>query len=142
MQKIVAVPYYVMNIRASIKLADPIFFDKTYWRTLMEQSKELYGEPIPAADLWALINGVVRESHNRLWNLPLDQIHFKQSCIVEFLDSDSDSNSNSDSDSIAIDTPVIVSLSSHCELLWLYWVPYPLNVGLLSHQIRTDFAIW
>jgi hypothetical protein len=51
MQKIVAVPYYVMNIRASIKLADPIFFDKTYWRTLMEQSKELYGEPIPAADL-------------------------------------------------------------------------------------------
>jgi Transmembrane protein 138 len=38
-QKIVAIPYYVLNIRATIKLGDPVYFDKDAWIALFKQER-------------------------------------------------------------------------------------------------------
>ena len=38
----VAVPYYVLNIRAAFKLEDPIFFNKNAWIALVNQVITFY----------------------------------------------------------------------------------------------------
>ena len=37
LQKLVAVPYYALNIRAAVKLSDHIYFDKDAWISLVKQ---------------------------------------------------------------------------------------------------------
>mmetsp|Transcript_22505 Transcript_22505/g.37603 ORF Transcript_22505/g.37603 Transcript_22505/m.37603 type:complete len:183 (-) Transcript_22505:609-1157(-) len=41
-QKIVAIPYYIANVRATIKLEDPIYFNKQAWINLIKQQKSLF----------------------------------------------------------------------------------------------------
>lgn len=38
-QKIVAIPYYLLNFRAAMKLGDPIYFNKEAWIALVKQHK-------------------------------------------------------------------------------------------------------
>lgn len=37
----VAIPYYIANVRATIKLEDPMYFNKTAWINLIKQVKKL-----------------------------------------------------------------------------------------------------
>ena len=36
-QKIIAIPYYALNLRAAVKLSDRIYFDKEAWISLIKQ---------------------------------------------------------------------------------------------------------
>ena len=38
-QKFLAIPYYVLNLRAVIKLADPVYFDGKVWMDLMKSQR-------------------------------------------------------------------------------------------------------
>ncbi len=40
-QKLVAVPYYALNIRAAVKLSDKIYFDKDAWISLVKQKAKI-----------------------------------------------------------------------------------------------------
>lgn len=37
LQKIIAIPYYALNLRAAVKLSDKIYFDKEAWISLIQQ---------------------------------------------------------------------------------------------------------
>lgn len=39
-QKFIAIPYYVLNLRAVIKLANPLYFDGSVWMALMKQQRQ------------------------------------------------------------------------------------------------------
>jgi hypothetical protein len=40
-QKIIAIPYYALNVRAVVKLSDNIYFDKDAWISLVKQKSRL-----------------------------------------------------------------------------------------------------
>jgi hypothetical protein len=42
LQKCVAIPYYIFNIRITIKLEDPIYYNKQAWINLIQQQKSSY----------------------------------------------------------------------------------------------------
>ena len=39
-QKVIAIPYYLLNLRATIKLGDPVYYDKDTWVNLIRQFKD------------------------------------------------------------------------------------------------------
>lgn len=41
-QKILAIPYYLLNLRAVIKLSDPIYFDGNVWMGLMKSQRRQF----------------------------------------------------------------------------------------------------
>jgi hypothetical protein len=52
-----AVPYYIANVRATIRLEDPIYFNKNAWISLIKQVRTTASKSSPIVP-WYALHGV------------------------------------------------------------------------------------